>query len=58
VLGDEIDVPLYKLNKMIGKRKAEESYRLCMEAIPELKTICERILILRWGMVVMELPLV
>ncbi len=38
----EIDVPLYKLSKLIGKSKAEESYRLCLEAISELKTICKQ----------------
>ncbi|QEE49993.1 FAD-binding oxidoreductase [Flavobacterium alkalisoli] len=35
----EIDVPLYKLNEMIGKEKAQRAYQLCGEAIDKLAEI-------------------
>lgn len=37
----EIDVPLYKLEKISGKRNAAQSYLLCYQAVPELGSICK-----------------
>ena len=39
----EIDVPLSKLQNMIGYKKAVRSYILCAEAIIKLKEICDKI---------------
>lgn len=35
----EIDVPLYKLTEMIGRKKAERAYQLCSDAIDKLGKI-------------------
>lgn len=39
----EIDVPLYKLTKMIGREKAERSYHLCADAINKLDSITKNV---------------
>jgi glycine/D-amino acid oxidase-like deaminating enzyme len=39
----EIDTPLSKLTKMIGKYKAIQSYRLCLDAILKLGSIAHKI---------------
>lgn len=39
----EIDVPLFKLKKMIGDRNAERAYLLCGQAIDTIKEIADEI---------------
>lgn len=39
----EIDVPLYKLEKQIGKKGAVLSYKACSDAIDDLEEICKSI---------------
>ncbi len=39
----EIDVPLYKLTEMIGKKAAVESYKACSKAIDQLEVITKKI---------------
>lgn len=39
----EIDVPLYKLIKMIGEKGAVESYRACADSIDKIKGIADQI---------------
>ncbi|AXG75048.1 FAD-binding oxidoreductase [Flavobacterium arcticum] len=39
----EIDLPLYKLTEMIGKKKAERSYQLCDKAINDLAAIAKEL---------------
>jgi glycine/D-amino acid oxidase-like deaminating enzyme len=39
----EIDTPLRKLAEFIGEEKAARSYQLCIEAIYNLKNICEQV---------------
>lgn len=39
----EIDTPLHKLIDMVGKGNAEKSYKLCLESIHTLKSLCEEV---------------
>lgn len=39
----EIDVPMYKLAKLVGEKNAARSYHLCIEAIDKLERICEKL---------------
>ncbi|KOS06268.1 FAD-dependent oxidoreductase [Flavobacterium akiainvivens] len=39
----EIDVPLYKLTEMIGRKDAERAYQLCGEAIEKLEQITKKV---------------
>ena len=38
----EIDTPLHKLSKLVGKENAVRSYELCREAIYDLQKICHQ----------------
>lgn len=37
----EIDMPLHLLAEIVGTRNAQRSYQLCMEAIHQLKDLCQ-----------------
>ena len=37
----EIDVPLYKLEKIVGEKNAAQSYLLCYQSVLDLKDICK-----------------
>lgn len=39
----EIDVPLYRLTEMIGRKDAERAYKLCGEAIEKLEKITKKV---------------
>jgi glycine/D-amino acid oxidase-like deaminating enzyme len=39
----EIDVPLHKLIKLVGEKRATDSYLLCRKAIFDLKKICDHL---------------